>query len=93
MPMLDALIQRAKTSAVDAVFIDGEKVYADGRFTRIDRDAVLAEIADILSKPRSPDEVARRELGIAVFPHVKAFYQGYIRDEPRQPFYAPSSMI
>ena len=51
VPMLDAVIQRAKTSAVDAVYIDGDLVYADGRFTRIDRDQMLAEIAETLSKP------------------------------------------
>ena len=73
IPVLDALMQRAKTGAVDAVFVDGEIVYADGRFTKVDRDAVLAEIADVLGRPRSPEEVARRALGLAVTPHVKAF--------------------
>ena len=92
VPMLDAVIQRAKTSAVDAVYIDGDLVYADGRFTRIDRDEILAEIAETLSKPRTPDELARRELGRAVFPHVKAFYDGYTSpDKPRTPYYAASS--
>lgn len=93
IPMLDALVQRAKTGAVDAVFINGEIVYEDGRFKKIDRDAVLAEIADILGKPRSPEEVERRELGLAVFPHVKKFYEGYLSDEPLKPFYAASSRI
>lgn len=91
IPILDALMQRAKTGAVDAVFVDGRLVYADGRFTQVDRDAVLAEIADVLGRPRTPEEVARRELGLAVTPHVKAFYDGYLPDAPRQPFYAPSS--
>ncbi len=82
IPVLDALVQRAKTECVDAVYIDGELVYAEGRFTRIDRDAVLAEIADVLGRPRSPEEVARRELGRAVFPHVKAFYADYLPAAP-----------
>ncbi len=34
IPMLDALVQRAKTGAVDAVFVNGEVVYEDGRFTK-----------------------------------------------------------
>lgn len=93
IPMLDAVIQRAKTSAVDAVYIDGELVYAEGRFTRIDRDQVLTEIAETLSRPRTPDEVARRELGNAVFPHVKSFYDGYIRDGEGKPFYGQSAMF
>lgn len=94
VPMLDALMMRAKTNAVDAVMIGGEVVYRDGRFTRIDRDAVLEEIAQTLAAPRSDEENARRALGQAVFPHVKAFYDGYLQGEqaqPRQPFYAPSS--
>src|SRR2546423_8207854 len=35
VPMLDALLQRAKTNAVDAVLIGGETVYENGRFTPI----------------------------------------------------------
>ena len=93
IPMLDALVQRAHARHVDAVYVGGEVVYADGRFTKVDRDAVLAEIHDLLAKPRTPEEVERRELGHAVFPHVKAFYDGYIRDEPRKPFYEASSAV
>jgi N-acyl-D-aspartate/D-glutamate deacylase len=92
VPMLDALIQRAKTGAVDAVIVDGEVIYKDGRFTRIDRDAILSEIAEALSKPRTPAELASRELRRAVSPHVREFYRDYLKDEPaREPFYAPSS--
>ena len=40
-PLLDAVIQRAKASAVRTVMCDGEVIYADGRFTRVDRDAAL----------------------------------------------------
>jgi cytosine/adenosine deaminase-related metal-dependent hydrolase len=92
IPMLDALVQRAKSNAVDAVYIRGELVYADGRFANIDRDAVLAEIADALGKPRSPEDEERRELGRTVFPYVKRFYQGYLPEEPPKPFYACSAV-
>jgi cytosine/adenosine deaminase-related metal-dependent hydrolase len=92
IPMLDALMQRAKTNAVDAVMIAGEVVYRDGRFTRVDRDAILNEIEQTLAKPRNERKQAERELGAAVFPHVKAFYADYFGETPpRQPFYAPSS--
>ncbi len=90
IPMLDALVQRAKTDSVDAVYVGGDLVYAAGRFTRIDRDAVLDEIEGLLAKPRTPAEEARRALGRAVFPHVKAFYDGYLTD-PAVPFYGQSS--
>ena len=36
--------------------------------------------------------VSMRELGAAVFPHVKAFYSDYFAQTPaRQPFYAMSA--
>ena len=93
IPMLDALVQRAKMQHVDTVYIGGDIVLSGGKFTRIDRDAVLAEIAAHFAKPRNEDELARHALGNAVYPHVKAFYEGYIRDEPLEPFYQPSSKI
>ena len=94
VPMLDALIQRAKTEHVDAVFVGGAKVYEHGRFTRVDRDKVLAEIAETLSRPRTEAESRSRVLREKVFPHVEAFYRGYLPDSPaRMPFYAPSSRV
>jgi 5-methylthioadenosine/S-adenosylhomocysteine deaminase len=91
IPMLDAVVQRAKSQHVSAVYIDAELVYADGRFTKVDRDEVLREIAATLAKSRNPEEIARRELGLAVFPHVRKFYEGYLPDKPREPFYELSS--
>jgi len=73
IPMLDAVVQRAKAGHVSAVYVEGEAVFADGRFTRINRDEVLGEIAAQLAKPRSAEEIARRELRLAVFPHVRKF--------------------
>ncbi|CAL76901.1 Putative amidohydrolase family protein [Bradyrhizobium sp. ORS 278] len=91
IPMLDALVQRAKSQHVAAVYVGGDIVYAEGRFTRINRDEVLGEIASILAKPRSEEEVARRELGLAVFPHVKQFYDGYFDGTAHTPFYRTST--
>ena len=61
--------------------------------TRVDRDHVLNEIAELLSKPRTPEEELRRKMGHAVFPHVQRFYDGYLNGEQRVPFYAPSSRV
>lgn len=92
MPMLDALIQRAKTETVDAVFVNGDKIYEGGRFTYVDRDKVLGEIAEALAKPRTAAEIQSRELRRQVFPHVEAFYRDYLKEAPqREPFYRPSS--
>jgi 5-methylthioadenosine/S-adenosylhomocysteine deaminase len=92
IPPLDALIQRATTRHVDTVYVGGDPIYAQGRFKYVDRDKVLADIAEQLSRPRSTQEEQRRKLSQAVFPHVKNFYANYLNGEPpRQPFYGPSS--
>ncbi|MCV3273445.1 amidohydrolase family protein [Roseobacter sinensis] len=88
----DALIHRAKSKDVHQVIVEGEVILEDGRFIRIDRDAVLTRIAEALSQPRDEDEVNRHSLRDAVFPTVKAFYDGYLRKTAdRTPFYKTSS--
>jgi cytosine/adenosine deaminase-related metal-dependent hydrolase len=92
VPPLDALMQRAGQKDVDTVYVGGNPVYAKGKFTHVDRDKVLGEIAEQLSRPRTPDEEKRRWLSQQVFPHVKAFYADYLSEElPRSPFYGTSS--
>ena len=92
IPPLDAIVQRAKAQHVDTVYVGGDPVYAQGRFKYVDRDKVLADIAEQLSRPRSAAEEQRRWLSKAVFPHVKQFYDGYLDAQaPRAPHYAPSS--
>ncbi len=93
IPILDAVMQRAKTAAVDATVVGGEVIYENGRFTRVDRDQILNEIAERLSQPRTPEEEQRIKMAHAVFPHVKRFYEGYLDGEKREPFYAPSSRV
>jgi 5-methylthioadenosine/S-adenosylhomocysteine deaminase len=87
---LDVLVQRAKTNAVRLVMIAGEIVYRDGTFARVDKDAVLAEIAARFERPLTVAEAARRELSRAVFPHVKRFYDGYLSELGDEPHYRPS---
>ena len=87
VPMLDALLQRAKTDSVDAVFVNGNKIYENGIFTFVDRDKVLAELAEALSRPRTEAENHGRELRRLVVPHVEAFYRDYLADtKDREPF-------
>ena len=47
-PILEAVVQRAKTDGVDLVMLAGEVVYEAGRFTRVDRDAALRELHESL---------------------------------------------
>jgi cytosine/adenosine deaminase-related metal-dependent hydrolase len=88
---VDAIVHRARAAAVDTVMVAGEVVLRDGRFTRVDRDAVLAELAAALRAPLTAPEERRRRLAREVFPHVRRFYDGWLDEAPRDPFYAPSA--
>jgi cytosine/adenosine deaminase-related metal-dependent hydrolase len=90
VPIVDAVVQLARTSGVQTVLIGGEPVLLDGRFTRIDKASAVQALADSLRVPLRPDELRRRELSKKVFPHVRQFYEdeGYLRgEEDFKPFY------
>ncbi len=91
IPVIDAVVHRAKSKGVDTVIVAGEPIYRDRRFTRVNKDDALAEIAAALSKPRSAEEQRRRKLARDVLPHVEHFYRDYLAGEVRRPFYRPSS--
>ena len=89
--VVDAVVHRAKTSGVTLVMVAGEVVLRDGRFTHVDKDTVLDELAASLRAPLTPEEDARRGLARAVFPVVKRFYDGWLDEDARTPFYRPSA--
>lgn len=74
MSMVDVLVRRAKAGAVESVIVEGEVIYHEGQFTRIDRAGVLADIAMQLALPRSEVEATRYKLAEALLPYVRAFY-------------------
>ncbi|WP_439573863.1 amidohydrolase family protein [Phreatobacter sp.] len=78
---IDVLVHRARSEAVKTVMIAGEVVYDGGRFTKLDREAVHAELADFFARPATPAEQGRADLARAVFPYVKAFYDGWLSGE------------
>ena len=80
------LLLRARGVDVDTVVIDGQVVYREGRFTRIDPDAVLAEAREMLSQPPSQREVRVREMVRELVPYVEQYYAGWLPDELR-PYY------
>lgn len=43
-PLLDAVVQRAKSEGVRLVMCDGEVIDENGRFTRVDRDVALQTV-------------------------------------------------
>jgi 5-methylthioadenosine/S-adenosylhomocysteine deaminase len=92
-PLLDAVIQRAKSEGVKLVMCDGEVIYENGRFTRVDKDGALKALHDDLSRALTDDEVERRQLSKALLPHVREFYSRYIDPAKHQPFYKQSSRV
>lgn len=89
--VVDAIVHRAKSSGVKTVLVAGEPILRDGRFTRVDKAAALDELAAMMVRPRSDDELRRVALSRDVLPHVRAFYDGYLDAETRDPFYALNS--
>jgi urease alpha subunit len=92
-PLLDAVIQRAKSKGVTRVMCDGEVIYEDGVFKRVDQAQALKALHDDLSKALSDDEVERRKLSKALLPHVRKFYADYIDPSKHEPYYRPSSRV
>lgn len=92
-PVLDAVVQRAKSGGVREVICAGETIYREGKFTRVDQQAILRELHDDLARALSDDEVERRNLSKALLPHIKRFYAGYYDPAQQVPFYRPSSMV
>jgi cytosine/adenosine deaminase-related metal-dependent hydrolase len=90
-PVLDAVIQRAKSDGVDLVMVAGEVVYEGGRFTRVDREAALRELHQSLEHALADDEIERRALSKALLPHVRRFYADFFDREAHQPYYRPCS--
>jgi 5-methylthioadenosine/S-adenosylhomocysteine deaminase len=90
-PVLDAIVHRARASAIDTVLVAGEVVLREGRIARIDKTAVVEELAARLRQPATPEEEHRRRLSRALFPHVRRFYEGWLAPESLDPFYRQSS--
>jgi cytosine/adenosine deaminase-related metal-dependent hydrolase len=89
--VVDAVVHRAKTSGVALVMVAGEVVLRDGRFTRIDKEAALRELAAALAMPPSAEDEDRKRLSREIFPVVQRFYDGWLDENARTPFYRPSS--
>ena len=51
----------------------------------------LRQLADILKRPLTDEEMERRRLAKAVFPYVKSFYDGYYNPDASEPYYRQNS--
>ena len=91
--VLDAVVQRGKTDAVDTVLIGGVPVLRGGRFTRIDEEAALRDLAQFMNRPADEDERRRRAMVGRLMPHVEAFYEDWLAEEPFEAYDVRNSRI
>jgi hypothetical protein len=93
VPVIRAMLHRAKSSGIDTVIVAGEPIYRDGHFTRVDKEAAVRELAESLQRPLTPGEEYRRKIAGDIYPHVEAFYTGYLRSDARNPYYRRNSSV
>ena len=75
-PLVEVLVRPARPQAIETVMVAGRLVMHQGRFLRVDREEVLAEIARKLGAPAH--EAARpRAVARELLPHVRAFYSDW----------------
>jgi 5-methylthioadenosine/S-adenosylhomocysteine deaminase len=91
MPVVDAVVQRAKASGVETVIVAGEPILRDRKFVRVNKEEALEELAASLRIPKTAEELKQRQLMKDVYPHVQEFYSGYLDNQVREPFYQRSS--
>jgi 5-methylthioadenosine/S-adenosylhomocysteine deaminase len=91
MPVVDAVVQRAKASGVETVIVAGEPILQDRKFVRVNKEEALEELAASLRIPKTAEELKQRQLMKDVYPHVQEFYSGYLDNQVREPFYQRSS--
>lgn len=89
--IIDAIVHRARTSSIKTVMIGGEIVLDAGTFTKIDKHAVLQELAASLQVPLTPDERYNSQLSKRLFPYVKQFYQDWLNPMNCHPHYCQNS--
>lgn len=75
-PLAETILHRTMKPAVDQVFVAGRKVVEGGCVTGIDREAVMAEIRDILAAPETEAEAEGWEMVNALVPHLEDFIPG-----------------
>ena len=87
IPVIDAILHRSRLSGIEIVMIGGEIILQDGKFSKIDKEAALAELADCLSLPQTTEEFERCELFNQLTPYVKKFYESWLNGSKDDPFY------
>lgn len=87
VPVVDALVQRARMNGIHAVIVDGEVVLRDGHFTRVDQTASMQELARQMKLAPNAVDDRNRKLGFALLGYARNIYSDYLGAKRGQPFY------
>ena len=93
IPILDAILHRGKPRNVDTVMIAGKVVYQGSKFNGVDKDAVLAELADAMRAPLTAKELDFRVTCQHFEDELKKFYANYYDDSAHVPFHHLNSKV
>ena len=91
VPIVDALVQKARSSGVDSVMVNGQLVLHEGRFVNVDEEAILNEISESLDRPRTEQEARMKKFSQDIEPHVLDFYADYLDGQRFEPYYVMNS--
>lgn len=91
VPVVDAIVNRAKASAICAVMVAGRVIYEAGRFTLVDQEAVLKALHDDMKRVLTHEETEKRRLSELVMPYVRQFYRDHVKWGELEPYYRPNS--
>ncbi|MBW4661884.1 MAG: amidohydrolase family protein [Drouetiella hepatica Uher 2000/2452] len=89
--IIDAVVHRGRTSSIKTVMVGGEIIFDSGTFTKVDKQAVLQELAASLQVPLTPEEQQRRQLSRRLFPYIKQFYRDWLKSHQFTPHYYQNS--
>jgi 5-methylthioadenosine/S-adenosylhomocysteine deaminase len=87
-PFVDVILDRAESSDIDSVLVNGKVLMEGGRVTIVDEDAVRARFAESVERIYAPSSERQRwvDLGRTVEPVVLDFYKRWY-ETPVQPAY------
>ena len=88
--IVELILARVRRSDVHTVVIDGEMVYREGRFPRLDQDAIVRELQKNAARDQEAVLVEGGRMAQRLLPYVHDFYQDWDLSGA-DPYYAANS--
>ena len=90
--IVDLILARVRRSDVHAVMINGELVYKEGRFLRLDQDAIARELQANASRDQEASLAEREKITQELLPYVRDSLKDWDVSEAI-PFYKMNSRV